>query len=249
MNSSKIQCSQCDKKYTRKSSLEKHKVLCDYLNKTNREKFINEQESQDIPSYTDLVNIVQELSIKYSKLLDKMERVEKWIDKKKKKINIIEWLEKNKVPEKDFKQWINDLIIDDSDIDYLKENSIFQVIYKIWEKNCKLDSIPIACFSQKQNIFYIYISNNKWIQMKTEDFLKILQHLQKKLVNELMIWRQNNIQEINQNDNMSILYNKMIIKVMNISLVQDANFSKIHANLYNYLKMDLKNMMEYEFEF
>jgi len=248
----KIQCSICEKKYTRKSSLERHQILCEFLLKSKREKLINNEETIDVPTYSELVLIVQELALKNTKLLEKMEKIEKWIDNKKKKINIIDWLENNRIPDITFEQRIINLNlnIDDSDIEYLKENTIFQTIHKVWEKAWEKECIlPIACFSQKQNIFYIYNSDKKWMQMKTEDFLKLLQKLQHAFINVLYIWRQNHLQEINTNDSMSILYNKMIIKIMNISLIQDANYSKIHANLYNYLKMDLKNMMEYEFEF
>ena len=36
---------------------------------------------------------------------------------------------------------------------------------------------------------------------------------------------------------------------MNISFTQDATMSRIKNGLYNYLKMDLKTMIEYDFEF
>jgi len=243
----KIKCSTCDKFYLRKSSLEKHKILCEYLNKTKREKFINEEESKDIPTYNDLVNIVQELSIKYVNMMEKMERFEKWIDKKKKKINIIDWLNKNQIPNKNFDQWIYDLKFNSLDIEFLHDNSIFQLFNNIWQQNSNI--IPISCFIQKQNILFIYNSENKWKQMQTEEFLYLLQKIQNKLIKELISWREDNLHDINNNDSKSILYNKIIIKIMNISLVQDNNYSKLHANLYNYLKMDLKNIMEYEFEF
>jgi hypothetical protein len=179
-----------------------------------------------------------------------MNKIEKWIENKKKKINIIDWLENNRKPNLSYEEWILNICINEKDIEYLKENNIFNTIFEVLDKqNNKKDLIlPIACFSQKQNIFYIF-NLNKWIQMKSEDFLKLLHKLQQKFILELMNWRHKYLQEININDSMSILYNKMILKIMNISLIQDANYSKIHAIIYNYLKMDLKNMMEYELEF
>jgi hypothetical protein len=256
-----IKCINCEKKYIRKSSLEKHKILCDFISKTEREKIIDNQENEDLPTFIQLVKIVQELSLKNSKMENKIIQMEKWIDNKKKKINVIDWLKTNKQPLMTFGQWINNILITNENIEYLKENTIFQTIQSIFisvneisvneisvnESNINKVIIPIACFCQKANLFYIY--DNNWRQMKTDDFINLLQKIQHKFIKALTHWHQQNIIEITNNDSMSILYNKMIIKIMNISLVQDANYGKIHANLYNYLKMDLKNLIEYEFEF
>ena len=256
----KYSCQTCEKKYTRKNSLDKHKILCDYLTKSKRERIIINEESADIPSYINLVEIIQELSLKYDKLQDKMINMEKWINKKKKKINVKEWLNKNRQPLISFTEWITNISLNIIDIEYLIENTIFQAIENIWEKNtfnninANNDSnndsniIPITCFSQKNNLIYIY-NSNQWQPMKTEEFLYLLQKLQQKFLKALSLWHQEHLQEIKNNDSMSILYNKLIIKIMNISLTQDGNYNKIHANLYNYIKIDLKSLIEYDFEF
>jgi uncharacterized protein YlbG (UPF0298 family) len=244
-------CKTCEKKYIRKSSLERHEILCDFLTKTKREKNIIFEEDKDIPTYLELVGIVKEISINYLNIKKKMENMEKWIDTKKKKINVIEWLNNNRNPNIIFQRWIEDLPIVLSDIEYLINNNIFQTIHKVWDKINYL-YIPIACFSQKTNLFYIYVNennNNFWRKMQNEDFIKLLQKIQHTFIQILSQWYNINLLEIKNNDGMSITYNKMIIQIMNISLTQDNNYSKIHSNLYNYLKLDLKNLIEYEFEF
>ena len=51
-------------------------------------------------------------------------------------------------------------------------------------------------------------------------------------------------------DKLSEQFNKAIIKLMNITIVaHDVNVGRIRNNLYNFLKMDLKNLIEYDFEF
>jgi uncharacterized protein YlbG (UPF0298 family) len=253
-NSIKInyKCRTCEKNYIRKSSLERHEILCDFLTKTKREKDVLFEEDKDIPTYLELVGIVKEISINYLNIKQKMENMEKWIDKKKKKINVIDWLNANRKPEIMFQKWIEEIPINESDIEYLMNNNIFQTIHKIWDKIEHL-RIPLACFCQKSNLFYIYVNDNNngivWRKMQNEDFIKLLQKIQHKFINILGQWYNNNLYEIKSNDGMSITYNKMIIQIMNISLTPDNNYSKIHSNLYNYLKMDLKNLIEYEFEF
>jgi hypothetical protein len=249
----KYGCETCGKKYLRKSSLEKHIILCEFLSKTKREKDILKEEENDLPSYLQLTYIVQELSLKYSKLEKQMEDMQKWIEKKKKKINVISWLNSNVEPPQTFTDWINELILKEEHFEFLMENNIIQTIHLILEENLTSNKIyPIKSFSQKINVFYICESNKSrciWKQMIFEDFAKLLKNIQNKLLILLSQWRITNKEQIDNNDSISILYNKTIIKLMNISFTQDATSGKIKSNLYNYLKTDVKNMIEYEFEF
>ena len=248
-------CETCGKKYIRKSSLDKHAILCDFLSKTKREKDISKEEEADLPSYIQLTYIVQELSLKYSKLEKQMEEMQKFIEKKKKKINVISWLNSNIEPSNTFTNWMNQLELNESHFEFLMENSIIQSIHFILEENLPSSNkiYPIKCFTQKTNLFYICESNEPsnciWSQMTFEDFSKLLKNIQNKLLIILSKWRITNKDQIDNNDSISILYNKTIIKLMNISFSQDASFGKIKSNLYNYLKTDVKNMIEYEFEF
>lgn len=65
--------------------MEKHTVLCAFLIKTEREKQIQNEEDKDIPSYLQLVGIVQELSLKYSLLEKEMTEMQKWVEKRKRR--------------------------------------------------------------------------------------------------------------------------------------------------------------------
>jgi len=108
---------------------------------------------------------------------------------------------------------------------------------------------PIKCFSQKNNLFYIYTSDKEWRQMTFDDFISLFKQIQGQLLRALTSWKIQNKKYIEDNDSVSILCNKTIIKLMEISFTKDTVFGKIKTNLYNYLKMDLKNLFEYEFEF
>lgn len=257
-------CDTCDKKYTQKSSLQKHIVLCAFITKTKREKQIQNEEDTDIPTYFQLVHIVQELSIKYNKLENQLSEMQKWVEKKKKKINVVSWLNINMEPRIYFQDWIKTFVIKEQHFQFLMENTIVDCFQHILEeqltaretkesKEAEAESesnlYPIKCFSQKSNLFYIYTSDKEWRQMMFEDFIHLFKQIQGQLLKALTAWKIKNKQYIEENDSISILCNKTIIKLMEISFTKDAVFGKIKTNLYNYLKMDLKNLFEYEFEF
>ena len=67
---------------------------------------------------------------------------------------------------------------------------------------------------------------------------------------ELSKWKISNKAKIEEDDKISEQFNKAIIKLMNITIIlHDTNVGRIRNNLYNYLKIDLKNLIEYDFEF
>jgi hypothetical protein len=83
-------CNLCKKSYTRKSSLDKHKLLCDYKTKSKLEHKVEDEELGDTPTYEQLVKIVQELAFKYVKLEEKIEQMQVWVSQKKQKIKVID---------------------------------------------------------------------------------------------------------------------------------------------------------------
>ena len=230
--------------------------MCNFLFSSKREKQIANEESEDIPSYHQLVNIVQELTIKYSEMENKLATMQKWVENKKKKINVIQWLNNNSEPNIiTFEEWITNINIQEHHFEYLMQNNIVETVQCILEEyithSVSVSNIPIKCFSQKTNCFYIYQNNNEWRQMIFEDYTKLLNIIQRKLLITLSNWRERNKAEMEKNDSLSILYNKTIIKLMNMNIgtLHDTTSNKIKINLYNYLKIDLKNLIEYDFEF
>jgi hypothetical protein len=262
LNDGKYCCNICKKNYTKKSSLDKHKILCDFKHKTEREREIEVEESSDIPNHYELVKIVQELMLKNIRLEEKMNEMQKWVDKKKKKINVISWLNTNINPTIGFKEWVATSIeVNEEHVKYLMDNSLYQTVEKVFEDNLpeynenNEDLIyPIKCFNQKSGIFYIADKledgKSSWRLMTNADFSNILVMINSKMLLGLTKWKHSNKANIDDNDKLCEQFNKAIIKWMNISFSQDPTFNRIKNGLYNYLKKDLKSMLiEYDFEF
>jgi hypothetical protein len=256
-SSTKYCCVVCNKQYTRKSSLDKHKILCDFKLKTKREIQIESEELNDIPTHLQLVKVVQELTLKMIKMEEKMEEMQKWVDKKKRKLNVIVWLNTNIIPTIGFLEWVNTVfVVKPEHFENLMENSLFHTIQQVFEHNLceKSDFIyPIKSFSQKPGIFYICEKKEddspEWRQLVLTDMILILKTIQHRMIKELAKWKAENQSKFDDNDKISELFNKAVIKLMNISFTQDATLSRIKNGLYNYLKTDLKTMIDYEFEF
>jgi hypothetical protein len=256
IKSSKYCCNACNKKYTKKSSLDNHKILCDFKLKTTREQQIEIEEIGDMPSHAQLVKIVQELTLKLIKMEEKMEEMQKFVDKKKKKINIATWLNANIIPSVGFNEWVNNyIIVMPEHFENLIENTLFHTIQQIFEFNLTHREnfvSPICCFTQKPGVFYIGDKKEdgtaEWRPLALEDMVLLLRIIQNRVIRELTKWKMDNQHKFNDNDKISTLFNKAVIKLMNISFTPDATMSRIKNGMFNYLKTDLKNMIEYEFE-
>ncbi len=241
-------CNICNKKYTRKISLDKHKILCEFKLKTKNEIKVETEEAADIPNHLQLVKIVQELSLKLYKMEEKMEEMQQWVDKKKKQLNILENL--NALPEKPihtFKQWLtNSITIMQTDVENLMVNSLNYTFNKIFEREINTETnynYPIKSFIEKQSMIYIYDldeekGETKWKQMNSNDFILLLKTMQMNLISALSKWKTDNKGQFDESDKIAELFNKAIIKLMNLSFTQDAMYSKIRSGLYNYLKIN-----------
>ena len=256
ISGTKYCCQVCKKTYTRKTSLDKHKILCDFKTKTKLEHQVEEEELGDVPTHEQLVKIVQELTFKYVKLEEKMEHLQKWVNQKKQKIKVIDWLNEHIDATIGFKEWITTVQVLPEDALSLFDNNIFQTFQLIIENNLKETNefiYPIKCFSQKTNIFYVCekTADNKciWEQSTTDSVLLLFKKIQSKIIAELTKWKLTNKAQIDGNDKLSDQFNKAVIKLMSVNFTtHDVNASRIRNGLYTFLKTDLKNLIEYEFE-
>ena len=241
-------CALCKKSYTRKGSLDKHIVLCEYKSKSKLELQVAVEEAADKPTYDQLVQIVQELSIKYVKMEEKMTEMQQYIDRKKKKVDVISWLNARVMPTTGFLEWVNMVVsVEPSHFLHLlkPETTIFDCLHEVFTYNLtKTDFVcPLACFAQKNGLFYICEPLEGaflWRELQQSDFVALLKQVQRKLLAELSEWRKTNQKLFYENDKIADQFNKAVIKLMNITFTQDANMSRIKNGLYHYLKVDLE---------
>jgi hypothetical protein len=216
-----------------------------------------------------------EMAQKYSRLEERMNEVNKWVNKKKKKINVLEWLNTNITPVLLFENLSEKIIVTDDDINFLLNNTFYDTINELFSKTIYIKSenenendndnntehtmYPIFTLIQKSNTIYIYDkpidnnsnsnSNNVWQECTREKLVKFLNIVHIKISKHFYNWKKSKMNEINNDDNFATLCDKTLIKLMNIDFKQDAILSKIKSQLYNKLKTDMKLLIEYEFEF
>jgi len=259
-------CIYCDKRYKTRKNLDKHLVLCEIIYKSRNNKTYNaraEEEEFELPSQKYMYKIILDLAEKYSKLEEKMEQVTKWIDKKKKKINVIEWLNSNINPEFIFDDLFNKIEVSEEDIERLLMSNFMDIICEIVTNNLyqlsQNKSLPVFCFDQKTNYIYVYSNKDKdsqtesnsrcWIELEREKLISFMNKIHMKITKKLTEWKKTQEIEGTFVDSKAEKYNKTIMKLMDVNFKQDSTFNKIKSIIYGSLKTDMKALIEYEFEF
>lgn len=248
-------CIHCGKSYKKRENLNKHLDLCEVLHKSKKVGPLIIEDDDHIPSQRKLYQMLLELGQKYNRLEEKMEEMNKWVAKKKKKINVLEWLNASIKPNIIFDNLLDKIIVQTEDIEYLLHNSFYDVMNEVFSRNIynyNETENPIFAFIQKQNIFYIYTTvdnTNMWVELSKERFVKFLNKVHMKIFKAFCDWKQTKKDEIRTNDAFSILCDKTSLKILNVEFKQETCFAKARSAMYTRMKTDMKSLVEYEFEF
>jgi hypothetical protein len=248
----KIYCCQyCDKGYTRKTEHIKHEIVCKTIYLSKREQACIDEESTDIPGQLEQYKIILELAKKVSDLTEWKTEVEEYINKKKKKIQVTKWLELNRTIEVPFFDWQKKVKVTEEHFQMLFEEKIEKVVCQIIDDNTdstELEKIPITCFKQKANIFYILHPDKTWKRCITKEFEHFIGYIQQKLIFDFIGWKEKNYEKIKNDDAIAEIKYKLSMKVF-FDISSESLMSKFRCHLYNRLKNDVKNIFEYDFEY
>ena len=258
-------CEFCGKCYKTIVNLNKHILLCEVVNRcVNKPGTIDKSINENLPSQETMYKIIESLAMKYNKLEEKMEQLQKWVDKKKKKINIIEWLNENdKIhPLYYFDSIIDKLHITQTAVDFLFSNSFYDTVNEILSNyynnhnnnNCNQEnnSIPLFAFNQKANLIYVFNKNDAqslWKELSKDQLVDFLDKIQTKITRCLKEWKKINEDKVRNDNKYSELYSKTIIKIMDVKFNNETTVTRYKSLLYNKIKVDMKNLIEYEYEF
>jgi len=244
-------CVYCGKSYLKRTSLDKHLIICELLQKSKRKNNTIIDDDEPLPSQRKMFDMLIELGYKYSKLEEKVDEINKWVIKKKKKINVLEWLNTNVKPNIYFDDILDKIIINQSDIQNILRNSFYDILNEVFGRtiyNFNEIENPIFAFVQKINTFYIYDTTSVWVELSKERLIKFLNKIHMKIFKEYTEWKKINLKEIRADNNLSSMCDKTLVKLMSIEFKEESILSKVRSNMFARMKTEMKSLIEYEFE-
>jgi hypothetical protein len=236
-------CPNCFKKYSRKSVFDRHVGICDIVNKSTGE---IEELKENTLSLRQMDKIIRELVVKNAALEKKVIELSRWVDRKKNKLNIIEWLNENFVPRYQFSCWYQSIVINDDDIELLMSQPLEKCFFALFKKISEKGQNPFTCFSHKANVFYAYANGEeKWQKMTSSDLSQCMKKIHYQIMVYYHDWYNKNSAMIDKSEAQQLSYTKTLSKIMKAELNENCPvLSKIKNELFNYLNTDIKRIME-----
>lgn len=225
-------CVYCGKNYKSNTGLNKHVTLCEILCRSNKK-----DDEIVLPSSKQMYIILMELAGKYKKLEEKVEQMHKCMDKcMDKKINVLDWLSEYSTPEYVFDDLTNKITILDKDVEFLFHNNGIDTLNEILCREIDKTNAPLFASSIKPKVLYVY--EKEWYELPKEKLTKFLNTVNTKIIKMLTVWKQTNNEKMNTNSTAE-LYNKAVIKVINLDFKKENIVNRVRSVLLNHVKIEM----------
>lgn len=246
-------CKYCAREYSRKCYFKNHENLCQLMHTTNDERRLELEEQADTPSSREMYEMILALTNVVKKQEKKINKLENIIQRtQKEKLSIIKWLHDNAHPSQTFDEWYHSMKFDIDDLKYIFENEHTKGMISIVERRSPVDSIktlPIRSFKQKKYALYVY-HGEKWQVMSSNQLKEFIGFISKSIRGVFQSWVDEHQQKIdNVESDFSTIYLEKLYKLNGGRLETDQIHTRIKNGIYEHLKYDLQNVIEYEFIF
>ena len=244
------ECCHCSKHYKIKKAYDKHILLCSVMSKTTKERKEENEQYENIPTMKEMYEMIQMLIIKNENLEKQVNKMSKWINNKK-RVNVIEWLNENNIPTHDFEQWVDTIEITNQHMEFVVEHGFIEGVNLTVREivNKDLETIPIKAFEQKEGLLYVYNGVElKWETINQGQFDKLFIRITKGLLGQFKKWQDENRHRLYQTG-FTEKYIENVKKITGGDLSREQQNHKLKQAFYNALKINIKNIIQYEFVF
>ena len=243
-------CVHCGKNYKKRENLNKHMPTCEFLQKSKKSTL---EEDDILPSYKDLCKIVSQLVKSNNALKKEIQELKGTTAtyKKKNKINLIEWLNKQKTPTLVFDEFVHTILITEEDILSIMERPFMEILNDIFSKYIYYNSPeinPLCGFTQKSNTLYMYDIDKTWKELPNEKLIQFLNRVHTKIIKAFCDWKTSNKKEIKESDNLKTKCDKTQIKLMNVIFSEKPTLTKVKIMIYQKIKTDVQEIADYDIE-
>ena len=251
-------CAYCNKRYIMKSAYNNHLIRCKLANFSSKydNTMKNESLGLSIDSLKQNMNINNLFAIvimlynKYEKMEADYNDLKKYIAIVKNKINNVDYLNQHYSSGLAISQFLDSIIFNQETLNkifkYDYVDGIFNILIDTIEcLNSQHMLIPIKCFSNKENVLYMF-DGSVWSIMDDINLRKFIKYFDKKILTQFVLWK-TDAEKLFDTDTFGEIY------IQNMKKVIGGNFEKknpvlmIKNRLYKHLKVDLKNIVHYDF--
>ena len=253
-------CSYCSKHYIMKSAYNNHLLKCKFAHfsskfekgsekNTNSETITIDSLKQNM-NINNLFAIVIMLYNKYEKMEADYNELKKYIAIVKNKINICDYLNQHYSSCINITEFLDSIIFNQETLnkifkyDYV-DGIVNIIIDTIEGLNSKQMLIPIKCFSLKENVLYMF-DGIIWVVMDDVNLRKFIKYFDKKILTQFVLWK-TDAEKLFDSETFGEIYIQNMKKVIGGNFEKKNPIAMIKNRLYKHLKVDLKNIVHYDF--
>ena len=230
-----INCPNCLKIYKKKGSYENHIFKCE-------REIENSNNKETIPR---LFEMIEKLIENQNKMQLEIENLKANLNRKNKKINVIDWLNEKEEIKGDFTDDWNNIKLTEEDLYIIFDKGFVKGIAEILNNNfIKFETVK--CFNEKKQLIYIYKSKN-WQEIKKEEWEEIIKKVNSQLLVLFKHYQDQNLEQL-EDEGYHKRLNGYLSKILCVELTFEIKSNRIKTSVYNYLKVGFKNIFELQIE-
>lgn len=242
-------CKFCNRYFRYKDLFDQHGLTCEFLYRSEHERDRETDAHEVIPSGQNQYKLIQHLMLTVNRLTKDVERLKKNTIVRKKKM-IMDYLNSTSYPKppKPFEEWVLNLTTTAENLQYVFDGDLTDGIQDILRSH--IATIPICAFHQKSATLYVFSSreNMKWRIMTNDEFVRIIQLVSHKLLQEFLRWQIANEVHIQMNPTLKEKNIEYMHRINGISPgYEDKRRSECKKWLFDKLATDFTHNVEYEF--
>lgn len=228
-----INCPSCFKSFKRAGCYEKHIFQCQ---RRNEEK---------IPNNKELWDMITHLTEKYNTVQSELEYLKNKMGIQNKKIDVLEWLNKQEKPNNTWKEIIENFEMKICDLDLIFQKGLIEGVVDIMIQYLQSfnSNDVIRCYEQKKNVFYVF--NGSWEILNKGDFENSYKTIYQKILSSFEEYKNVNENKMN-NDEFQIEFNNNFVKILCIQTPFESQSVRIKNKIFDELKENFKSIIELE---
>ena len=228
-----INCPSCFKSFKRAGCYEKHIFQCQ---RRNEEK---------IPNNKELWDMITHLTEKYNTVQSEMEYLKNKMGIQNKKIDVLEWLNKQEKPNNTWKKTIENFEMKICDLDLIFQKGLIEGVVDIMIQYLQSfnSNDVIRCYEQKKNVFYVF--NGSWEILNKGDFENSYKTIYQKILSSFEEYKNVNENKMND-DEFQIEFNNNFVKILCVQTPFESQSVRIKNKIFDEIKENFKSIIELE---
>lgn len=244
----KYVCHRCLMQYKIKIYYDRHVSACELLHQSNKERRDNNEKHSEIPDVSTMYNMILTLAKKNTELEAKVHELSQLAIIKKKRLHVNDWLNEHYSDIMELSEYMKQHPILQSDYELVCKHDYVEGMSMILKNRFILEheaTLPIKAFDQKENAFFIK-KQEGWSVMQNIELDSLIRNIEKQLMGKFVEWQEKNKHRM-FNEQYSEEYTNSLQKILGNNFNSGNIKLQIRKILYKHLKMNLKNIIQFEF--